>query len=172
MSCTEERNVLIAISNRVQRGLDKIPSKSESSGLFPPFIRRESLKGFKIQDLTYGSLTSIVRLLWCIIVGLVSKLTQSDYSDFFFIFHFSIFHFSTNAQDHRPFHGTFGQNFDFDLWRDHQENLLWTSQLWVGGRKEPILGYVTKNDEKKNLTGNGLIYNNKDILNLINALNN
>ena len=58
MSCTEERNVLIAISNRVQRGLDKIPSKSESSGLFPPLIRRESLKGSKIQDLTYGSLNS------------------------------------------------------------------------------------------------------------------
>ena len=26
---------------------------------------------------------------------------------------------------------------------------LWASRLWVGRRKEPILGYVPKNDEKK-----------------------
>ena len=35
------------------------------------------------------------------------------------------------------------------LRRDHQNNFLWASRLWVGSRKEPILGYVPKNDEKK-----------------------
>ena len=29
------------------------------------------------------------------------------------------------------------------------------SRLWVGRRKEPILGYVPKNDEKKNSGGKG-----------------
>ena len=33
--------------------------------------------------------------------------------------------------------------------RDHRKNILWASRLWVGRRKEPILGYVPKNDEKK-----------------------
>ena len=31
------------------------------------------------------------------------------------------------------------------------KNFLWASRLWVGRRKEPILGYVPKNDEKNNL---------------------
>ena len=31
-----------------------------------------------------------------------------------------------------------------------RKNFLWGSRLWVGRRKEPILGYVQKNDEKKN----------------------
>ena len=31
-----------------------------------------------------------------------------------------------------------------------KKNFLWASRLWVGRRKEPILGYVPKNDEKKN----------------------
>ena len=43
------------------------------------------------------------------------------------------------------------------LRRDHQKNFLWTSRLWVGRRKEPILGYVPKNDEKKNFVHKGLI---------------
>ena len=29
------------------------------------------------------------------------------------------------------------------------KKFLWTSRLWVGRRKESILGYVPKNDEKK-----------------------
>ena len=29
--------------------------------------------------------------------------------------------------------------------------------IWVGRRKEPILGYVPKNDEKKNSVHKGLI---------------
>ena len=33
---------------------------------------------------------------------------------------------------------------------------LWASRLWVGRRKEPILGYVPKNDEKKNSVHKGL----------------
>ena len=28
------------------------------------------------------------------------------------------------------------------------KNFLWASRLWVGRRKEPILGYVPKNDKK------------------------
>ena len=40
--------------------------------------------------------------------------------------------------------------------QDHQKNFLWASRLWVGRRKEPILGYVPKNDEKKNSVHKGL----------------
>ena len=36
------------------------------------------------------------------------------------------------------------------------ERRAWASRLWVGGRKEPILGYVPKNDEKKNSVLKGL----------------
>ena len=36
------------------------------------------------------------------------------------------------------------------------KNFLWASRLQVGRRKEPILGYVPKNDEKKNLVHKGL----------------
>ena len=32
-----------------------------------------------------------------------------------------------------------------------EKNFLWAPRLWVGRRKEPILGYVPKNDEKKEL---------------------
>ena len=51
---------------------------------------------------------------------------------------------------------SFSKTFDFNLRRDHQKNFLWASRLWVGRRKEPILGYVPKNDEKKNSGGKGL----------------
>ena len=43
---------------------------------------------------------------------------------------------------------TFTKNFDFNLRRDHQKNYL-----WLGRREEPILGSVTKNDEKNNFGG-------------------
>ena len=33
-------------------------------------------------------------------------------------------------------------------WCPLSKNFLWASRLWVGRRKEPILGYVPKNDEK------------------------
>ena len=60
-----------------------------------------------------------------------------------------------NAQEDTgvPFH----RNFNSILRRDHQTNFLWASRLWVGRRKEPILGYVPKNDEKNNLVLKGLI---------------
>ena len=45
---------------------------------------------------------------------------------------------------------TFCQNFDFKIRRDHQKNLLWAVQLWVGRRKELTLDYVPKKDKKKN----------------------
>ena len=48
------------------------------------------------------------------------------------------------------------KNFDFNLRRDHQKNFLWASRLWVGRRKEPILGYVPKKYERKNSGSNGL----------------
>ena len=48
--------------------------------------------------------------------------------------------------------------FQFYFNRDHQKNFLWASRLWVGRQKEPILSYVTKNDEKKNPGTNGLIW--------------
>ena len=37
-----------------------------------------------------------------------------------------------------------------------KKNFLWASRLWVGRRKEPILGYVPKNYEKKNSVHKGL----------------
>ena len=41
--------------------------------------------------------------------------------------------------------------------RDHKKkNFQWGSRLWVGRRKEPILGYVPKNYERKNSGSNGL----------------
>ena len=42
------------------------------------------------------------------------------------------------------------QIFYFNLRRDHQKYILWASRLWVGRRKEPILGYVPRNYEKNN----------------------
>ena len=51
---------------------------------------------------------------------------------------------------------SFRKTFDFNLRRNHQKNFLWASRLWVGRRKEPILGYVPKKDEKKNSGGKGL----------------
>ena len=59
-----------------------------------------------------------------------------------------------NAQEDTgvPFHW----NFNSILRRDHQKIFLWASRLWVGRRKEPILGYVPKNDEKNNLVHKGL----------------
>ena len=51
---------------------------------------------------------------------------------------------------------SFSKFFDFNLRRDHQKKFLWASRLWVGRRKEPILGYVSKNDEKNNSGGKGL----------------
>ena len=50
----------------------------------------------------------------------------------------------------------FHWNFNSILRSDHQKNILCASRLWVGRRKEPILGYVPKNDEKKNLVHKGL----------------
>ena len=60
-----------------------------------------------------------------------------------------------NAQEDTgvPFHW----NFNSILRRDHLKNFLLPSRLWVGRRKEPILGYVPKNDEKNNLVREGLI---------------
>ena len=56
----------------------------------------------------------------------------------------------------RPKYRRFDQNFNFNLRRDPQKNFQWVSRLWVGRRKEPILSYATKNDEKKNPGTNGL----------------
>ena len=47
-------------------------------------------------------------------------------------------------------------------------NVLWPSRLWVGRRKEHILGYVPKSDEKKNLVHKGL--KKLKFLNCINLL--
>ena len=44
---------------------------------------------------------------------------------------------------------SFHRNFNSILRRDHQKKFLWASRLWIGRRKEPILGYVLKNNEKK-----------------------
>ena len=49
----------------------------------------------------------------------------------------------------RATEGTIRQHFYFNLRRDHRKNFLWVSQLWVGRRKDPILGYVRKLWKKK-----------------------
>ena len=66
-------------------------------------------------------------------------------------------HYDFYAQEDTgvPFHWIFNSI----LRRDHQKNFLWASRIWVGRRKEPILCYVPKNDEKKNLAHKGLIIN-------------
>ena len=51
---------------------------------------------------------------------------------------------------------SFNRNFYSILRRDHQKIFLCASRLWVSKRKEPILCYVMKNDEKKNLGHKGL----------------
>ena len=65
---------------------------------------------------------------------------------------------------------TFTKNFDFNLRRDRQKNFLWASRLWVGRRKEPILGYVPKKDEKKNSGGKGLMVTNQTAFNKLDAI--
>ena len=60
---------------------------------------------------------------------------------------------------------TLTKNFNFSLRRDYQKKkkFLWASHLWVGRWKEPIFGYVPKNNEKKkNLGGLRLKYLKKD----------
>ena len=46
--------------------------------------------------------------------------------------------------------------FQFYFKKGSSKKILWALRLWVGRRKEPILGYVSKNDEKKNLVLKGL----------------
>ena len=48
--------------------------------------------------------------------------------------------------------------FQFNFEKGSSKNYLWASHLWVGRRKEPILGYVPKNYEKKNSVLKGLIF--------------
>ena len=50
----------------------------------------------------------------------------------------------------------FTENFNSILGRGRQKNFLLASRLWVSRRKEPILGYVSKINEKKNLVHKGL----------------
>ena len=64
---------------------------------------------------------------------------------------------------HRPIYGTFGQNFLFQFIEGSQKKFLWASRLWVGRRKEPISGYVMKNDEKNYSAANGLIKSSLNI---------
>ena len=59
-----------------------------------------------------------------------------------------------NAQEDTsdPFHWNFNSIFKEGIIK----KILWASRLWVGRRKEPILGYISKNDEKMNLVHKGL----------------
>ena len=47
-------------------------------------------------------------------------------------------------------YGIVKQKFRFQFKKGSSKNFLWASRLWVGRRKEPILGYVPKNYKKKN----------------------
>ena len=51
----------------------------------------------------------------------------------------------------------FERNFNSILRRDRQKKFPMCASLWVGRRKEPILGFVSKNDEK-NLVHKGLTH--------------
>ena len=44
------------------------------------------------------------------------------------------------------------------------KNFLWASRLWVGRRKEPILGYVSKNYKKKKNSGTKVLYSQQSQL--------
>ena len=52
---------------------------------------------------------------------------------------------------------SFSKTFDFNFRRDHQKKISWALRLWVGRRKEPILGYISKIYEKENSGSKGLI---------------
>ena len=60
-----------------------------------------------------------------------------------------IYKFVWPFSSYRVHMASLSKNFDFNLRRDHQKNFLWASRLWVGRRKDPILGYVAKNYEKE-----------------------
>ena len=66
---------------------------------------------------------------------------------------------------HKPFNAQEDSGFPFHrnsnsiLRRDHKKKFLWALSLWVGRRKEPILGYVPKNDEKRIWSFKGYYYN-------------
>ena len=47
---------------------------------------------------------------------------------------------------------------NFNLKSDPKKKFLWASRLWVCRPKEPILGYDTRNYEKKN-SYNNMLYN-------------
>ena len=53
--------------------------------------------------------------------------------------------------------GIVWQKFGFQFKKGSSKKILWAKNLWVGRRKEPILGYVLKNDVQKNSGGKGLI---------------
>ena len=62
-------------------------------------------------------------------------------------------HYPFTAQ--RAIYGTFGQNFDFHISRDHQKNVIWASRLWVGRREEAIwIRLCPETRRKKNLGSN------------------
>ena len=50
---------------------------------------------------------------------------------------------------------SFSKTFDFNLRRDHQK-FSYERRDYESVDEEPILGYVPKNDEKKNSGGKGL----------------
>ena len=52
---------------------------------------------------------------------------------------------------------TFCKNFDFNLRRDHQKDSNERRNYESVDKKEPILGYIPKNDEKRNLVLKGLM---------------
>ena len=51
---------------------------------------------------------------------------------------------------------TYGQNFYFKIRKDRQKDFLWALRQWVSRQKDHILGYVPKNDEKKDSGSKGL----------------
>ena len=52
------------------------------------------------------------------------------------------------------------QKFRSLKYKGSSKNFLWASQLWVGRRKESILGYVPKNNEIKNSGSKELMTSN------------
>ena len=44
---------------------------------------------------------------------------------------------------------SFSKKISFQFKKRSLKKILWASRLWVGSRKEPILGHVQKNYEKR-----------------------
>ena len=125
------------------------------SGCHPCFGDGGSFKNLAtVLDMLRHHLCTVSQLLWP--AHHLPPVSSSHLSTTVIVLVLTFGNLSSVAQ--LPKYRTFDQNFNFILRRDHQKNFLWSSCLWIGRRKQLILGYVPKNDEKKNLVRKALIF--------------